>query len=147
MGNVGQSGYACGGLYTKDLFQKETMDPDLTTWKHNEQIVLNCGIGSTINSLMYMGLAHNSTSTCKDIYTYPEIYNQSFQDTCVYQNNETNSLFEYEADPVAYHQSLEDSNLGTIDFSEEKKCIAAANKDEGFDFATTWFDCHCKGKS
>jgi len=47
-------------------------DEQLKQYNQASFIFMNCGIGSSIKSLAYFGLAQNSTSSCKNIFDTPD---------------------------------------------------------------------------
>lgn len=61
----------------KELYQKYPKQygyspkEQIEDYERISSIDLNCGIGSTINGLLYVGFSKNKTTNCKDIMSNP----------------------------------------------------------------------------
>ena len=103
MGNVGQSGWTCSGVKVNQLYQKNPAEGGFNDkeqydfYQRESSISLNCGFGSKIKGLAYLGINKNGDSTCKDILTDTSKFKDYFYNSsCIYQKNSTvttNSLF------------------------------------------------------
>jgi hypothetical protein len=71
MGNVGSSGFTCGSVEAQDFYERDPVgigydkDEQLKMYDRYSHININCGLGSSIKSLVQIGLSKNESSSCK----------------------------------------------------------------------------------
>lgn len=73
MGNVGQSGFSCNQINPLELLGQNPAElgynarEQLDENKRKNMLSINCGIGSNIKSLIYIGFSKDDQSNCKRI--------------------------------------------------------------------------------